>query len=247
MTVHYLLAGLTVEISSLYEKVHTLCAAYRTEEAGTPDIAVCITQPDIDLEQVKSARELALEGHPAVRYSDVYLETLAVYRQIAERMPFFDRFVFHGSVVAVDGVAYLFTAKSGTGKSTHTRLWRELLGERAVMVNDDKPILQVEKDGVFVYGTPWDGKHRLSNNIVVPLKAVCILERAEENRIREISRAEAMPMLLQQAYRPADPAALARTLQLIDRMNVKFYRLSCNMDLSAAELSYRTMSAGSVS
>ena len=142
----------------------------------------------------------------------------------------------------MDGAGYLFTAKSGAGKSTHARLWRELLGNRAVMVNDDKPLLHVNDDGTAIaYGTPWDGKHCLSSNTAVPLKAICILERASENTIREITKQEALPMLIQQAYRPADSAALAKTLALIDRLNVGFYRLSCNMEIGAAELSYETM------
>ena len=243
MTGLYTLAGQTVEICSVYEKVHTLCASYRAEPGSRPVIIARIEQADIDLERGKNAREAVLEGRQAIRYSDAYLETLAVYRQIAAQMPFFGSVLFHGSVIAVDGAAYLFTAKSGTGKSTHTRLWRELLGERAVMINDDKPLLQVTESGTLVYGTPWDGKHHLSSNTSVTLKAICILERAKENRIREISKAEAMPMLLQQTYRPADPAALSRTLQLLDAMNPSFFRLGCNMDPSAAKLAYRVMSS----
>ena len=150
----------------------------------------------------------------------------------------------HGSVIAVDGRGYLFTAKSGTGKSTHTRLWRELLGDRAVMVNDDKPLIKVCDSGVTVYGTPYNGKHRLGNNIAVPLRCICILERAKENHIKQIDRSQAYYMLLQQSYRPSDTAVLAKTLALIDEMSdkVRFYRLGCNMDISAAQLAFNTMS-----
>ena len=229
-----------IKISSLHEDVHRLCADYHA--GGQPNFTVQMTQPDIDFEREKSACEDEVEGIPVRHFSDEYLETLAVYRKIAERMPEYDTFLFHGSAVSVDGAGYLFTAKSGTGKSTHTRLWRELLGKRAVMVNDDKPLIRVNEDGSAVaYGTPWDGKHRLSSNIAVPLKAICILERSGENHIVQITKSEALPMLIQQAYRPADPIALAKTLTLIDRVDVRFYRLSCNMDISAAELSYNTM------
>ena len=158
-----------------------------------------------------------------------------------------DTILFHGSVIAVDGIGYLFTAKSGTGKSTHTRLWREMLGERAVMINDDKPLISLSENGIMVYGTPWDGKHRLSTNIGVPLKAVCILERAEENRIVPITKKDAYNMLMQQVYKPSDPQKLIKTLQLIDRLaeNVKLYRLGCNISPQAAEIAYRTMSDNS--
>ena len=236
----YRIADRIIEVDSLYPLVHDQCREYRL--CGPSDFCVTVTQADIDFEREKSAREDEIEGIPVRRFSDPYLETLAVYRQIAEKMPDYDTFLFHGSAIAVAGQAYVFTAKSGTGKSTHARLWRELLGEQAVMVNDDKPLISVREDGAaVVHGTPWDGKHRLSSSISVPLKAVCILERSAENIIREITKAEALPMLLQQAYRPAAPAALAKTLVLLDRLDVRFYRLCCNMDLSAAELSYNTM------
>ena len=236
----YRLAGKTITIHTEFSDVHTLCKDYQTD--STADFVVSTAQADIDYEREKSAREDEAEGIPIRPFSDAYLETLAVYRKIAEKMPDYDTSLFHGSCVSVDGAAYLFTAKSGTGKSTHTRLWRELLGDRAVMVNDDKPLIRVNEDGSAVaYGTPWDGKHRLSSNISVLLRAICILERSTDNSIREITKAEALPMLIQQAYRPADPVALAKTLALIDRLNVRLYRLSCNMDISAATLSYETM------
>ena len=160
-------------------------------------------------------------------------------------MPEYDTFLMHGSAIAVDGSAYLFTAKSGTGKSTHTRLWREFLGERAVMVNDDKPLINISESGVTIYGTPYNGKHRIGNNISMPLKSICILERASENFIEKIDKSQAYKMLLQQVYRPRDVFALKKTISLIDEMceKVTFYRLSCNMDISAAELAFNTMSS----
>jgi len=237
----YRLAGLDIQIESVCETVHQLCKEYRS--GGIPCFAVRTAEQDISCERAKAALEDEKEGRERVPWPDDYLETLAVYRKIAEKLPEHNTVLFHGSCVAVDGAGYLFTAKSGTGKSTHTRLWRELLGNRAVMVNDDKPLIRVSADGAVVYGTPWDGKHRLSRNIAVPLKALCILTRAAENHIEPITAAEAYPMLLQQVYRPADPAALTKTLELIDRLaaRVKLYRLGCNMQPEAAELSYNTM------
>lgn len=233
-------AGITIQINSIFSYVQNQCRVYQL--CDVPVFSIRTEYSDIDYEREKSAREDETQGIPIRPFSDAYLESLAVYRKIAEKMPDYDTFLFHGSAIAVDGAGYLFTAKSGTGKSTHTRLWRELLGERAVMVNDDKPLIRVNPDGTaLVYGTPWDGKHRLSSNIAVPLRAMCILERAEENSIQEISKEEALPMLIQQAYRPADPVALAKTLKLIDRLDVRFYRLGCNMDISAAALSYEIM------
>ena len=228
----YKIANKVIEIVSLHEKVHYYCKDYRYD--GMPDFTVVTGQADIEYERKKAERK---------NVADDYLEELAVYRKIAEQMPEYDTFLFHGSAVAVDNRCYLFTAKSGTGKSTHTRLWRKLLGSRAVMVNDDKPLLHVDSSGVTVFGTPYNGKHRLGTNIAVPLKAVCILERSENNHIRQITQMEAYTILLQQSYRPYNSEALAKTLTLIDTMAqcVSFWQLGCNMDISAAELSYNAM------
>lgn len=237
----YKIGGKIVEIDSIHKEVHTLCKDYICGQIS--DFKVETSQPDIDYEREKSAAENRKEGIPIRNFSDEYLETLAVYRKIADKMLESDTILFHGSVIAVDGIGYLFTAKSGTGKSTHTRLWRDLFGERAIMVNDDKPLIKVSESGIIVYGTPWDGKHRLSTNISVPLKAVCVLERSEENRIEKVTADSVYNMLVQQVYRPQNPQKLLKTLQLIDILseNAGLYRLGCNMDISAAELAYNVM------
>lgn len=199
---------------------------------------------DIIFEREKSIREAELEGIIVREFSDTYLETIAVQRKVTEGLFGFDTLLFHGSVVAVDGQAYLFTAKSGTGKSTHTRFWRETFGDRAVMVNDDKPFLRITEDGVLAYGSPWNGKHKLGNNICVPLKAICILERGEENQIQAISGQEASMMLFQQSNRPMDPRKMPIYMDLIDQLSKKteFYRMQCNLDPNAAQVAFDAMS-----
>lgn len=151
----------------------------------------------------------------------------------------------HGSAVAVDGEAYIFTAESGTGKSTHARLWRENLDKRVIMVNDDKPFLRVEEDRIVVCGSPWNGKHGLGENIEVPLRAICVLEQAKENHIERIDFTDAIPVLMQQIYIPTQEAYTAeKALELADRIysGVDLFRLGANMEPEAAKLSYGTMS-----
>jgi hypothetical protein len=241
MRENYRIAEKVIQIESLYPEVHELCREYRTEASADFSLSVC--PADIETERQKYQKMLIHEGLPMHEGQDSYLETLAVYRKIAEWMPANDTLLFHGSVVAVNGAAYLFAARSGLGKSTHAALWRKLLGERAVMINDDKPLIRVNRDGsATVFGTPWNGKHHLGSNTSAPLKAICILERSEENRIQSITKKEAYPMLWQQTYRPEDRQALLQTVQLIDRMQLDYFRLGCNMDISAAKLAYETMS-----
>ncbi len=235
----YALAGKSIIISSQYDEVHELCAAYRIPQCE-PDFVVCTTQDDIEYERASSVRQGTYTS-----CSDAVLETLAVYRRIAEWMPLHDTVLFHGSAIAIDGVCYLFGAKSGTGKSTHARLWREAFGSRVQMVNDDKPLLHVAEAGTIVYGTPWDGKYHLSSNVAVPLRAICLLGRGSHNHICRIAGQDGYLELLGQTYRPADPASLAKTLELVDSIvaTVPLYRLSCNMELDAARVSYTAMSA----
>lgn len=234
------LADTVIRIEPMFDYIQEYCQEYITEEPAT--FTVRIEAEDIAFEKERSAR--TAEGMTDGSYWDAYLETLAVYRKIAEHFSMQNILLFHGSVVAVDGQGYLFTAKSGTGKSTHTGLWRELLGSRAVMVNDDKPLLKITEKGVFAYGTPWDGKHRLSTNISVPLKAICVLTRDTDNHIEEILPREAYQMLLQQSYRPMDKSAVIQSLKLVDEImnRTRFYRLGCNMKPEAARVAFEGMS-----
>lgn len=234
------LAGKYIRIMPMYEMIREYCKDYIVADAETADLFVKTVAEDIIHEKIYSQR--AGHGNVMCNYED-YLETLAVYRKIAEWMPMQNTVLFHGSVIAVDGHGYLFTARSGIGKSTHAGLWREYFGERAVMVNDDKPLLQLSEDGFYAFGTPWNGKHGLGNNMSVPLDAICILKRGNENKIYRITSREAYPMLLQQCYRPTGTRELRQTLRVIDLLmdRVSFYRLFCNMDTEAAGVAYRGM------
>ena len=241
ITFQVLISGICVKIESLFDATRTFCKDYLCE--GTPAFTVVITQDDIDFEREKSEQEDILEGIPVRKFSDEYLETLAVYRKICTELLNRDTLLFHGSVIAVDGEGYLFTAKSGTGKSTHTALWRREFGDRAEMINDDKPLLKFTSDGILACGTPWNGKHRLGCNKMVPLKAICILERDAQNHIERISGQKALPMLMQQSFRTGTPAGMMLLLDLLEQImdQTKIYRLGCNMDPEAAIVSYNAM------
>lgn len=236
------IANCAVEISAIFESTRDYCRAYLSEDPA--DFSIVISLEDIQREREIAAREDTLEGLPVRNLPDAYLERTALQRKITEQL--FDRniLLFHGSVVAVDGQAYLFTAKSGTGKSTHTSRWRQVFGNRAVMVNDDKPFLEIREDLVIVHGSPWNGKHELGENISLPLRAICILERGANNVIQAIQPKDALRMLLQQSSRPMDIRKYPKYLELLDKLggNVCFYCLHCNMDPEAAIVAYEAMS-----
>ena len=237
----YKLADVPVQVTSLYDEVQTMCAPYSTTEV--PQLHIATTAEDIEAEGRKSDEERLQEGLPEYHFPEPYLESLAVYRQLATQLTAKGVLLIHGSVIAVDGEGYLFTALSGTGKSTHVRLWRELFGDRAVMVNDDKPLISVKGNVPLVFGTPWDGKHHLSTNISVPLKAIIHLQRGKENSIEPLTPAAMLPVLLQQTFRPQSPTGTLQVMQGLDALSrgVKFYSLHCNMQPEAARIAYEGM------
>ena len=235
------LADKVISATCEYETTLGFCKDYITDDKA--EIFVSVSHEELLIEQQKERREREIEGVEAKAPSLAYLETLALYRKIAEALVSFGIILFHGSALSIDGEVYLFTAKSGTGKSTHTRLWREVYGDRVIMVNDDKPLIKIGSDGVTVYGTPWNGKHRLGANIKAPLKAICILERASENAIKKEDALRVFPEILGQTYRFSNVIGMQKTLSLVDTLlrRVNVYRLGCNMDPEAAVVSYEGM------
>lgn len=235
------LAGTTIRVQVRYKRTKNLCRDYIC--SGEPDFSVCVTPEDIIREREAAARQDARAGSEIQVHDDAYLETLALYRKIADCMALRNILLVHGSCICVDGQGYLFTAPSGTGKSTHTRLWRELLGERAIMINDDKPLVSIGEQGAYVHGTPWCGKHRMHTNLSVPLRGICILSRGETDRIRPITGAEAMPVLLQQTHRPKDARGMCAMLASVEHLmgQVRLYRLECTMNIDAARVACAAM------
>ncbi len=152
--------------------------------------------------------------------------------------------MLHSSCIVVDGKAYLFTADSGTGKSTHTNLWLNLFGDRAYILNDDKPALRLV-DGVwYAYGTPWSGKNDISVNTRIPVAGIACLDRGEKNEIERFTGVEAIQAIIKQVNRPRLIDYRIKLLALLDKLltQVPVWKLRCNMDPEAAIVSYEAMS-----
>lgn len=236
------IAGHTAAVRSLFESTPHYFRSYLTQDES--EFTIAVTWADVEYERNFCAEEAQLEGFRFRDFPDPYLERAAVQRKFTEYLFDYDILLFHGSAVAVDGEGYLFTAKSGTGKSTHTRLWRKQFGSRAVMVNDDKPFLHITGDGARIYGSPWSGKHGLDANIDVPLKGICILERGKENRIWKLVPEDAMDMLFKQAIEPMAPDKLSHYRALVNCLSESspLWRMTCNKEPEAAQVAYESMS-----
>ena len=153
-------------------------------------------------------------------------------------------FMLHSSAIVVDSKAYLFTADSGVGKSTHTSLWQKLLGDRAFMLNDDKPALRYYDGKWYAYGTPWSGKYDISANFKVELGGIAVIKRAKDNKIERFCGIEAVSEIFRQVNRPKDPKARAVILELLDKLlaEIPVWSLECNTDIDAARMAYEAMS-----
>lgn len=226
------IADLNVKIHNRYGFIEELCRDYMTED-GAADIEIDLTDEELEREALYSAEEFGRE----------YLEATAVYRKICEEIPLFGAIYMHASVVALDGEAYAFAARSGVGKSTHSALWLRHFGERAFVVNGDKPLLRFSGGKLLVYGTPWCGKEGMHTNTAVPLKAICFIERGKVNGIRRADADEALGRIFKQILVPREERRLSAFMEVLDRVmsEIPMYVLTCNISDEAAVTAYNGM------
>ena len=225
---YYNIAGLTVRMESFGRTV-TQAEPYRAEPA----------QPDI---VITSNWKALQEKQPHL--SDEDCEYLCTGKSFYTQLLRFDGMLLHASAVVVDGRAYLFSAPCGTGKSTHTGLWLKEFGQRAYILNDDKPALRLVDGAWYACGTPWSGKHDISRNRRVPVAGICFLHQAAENTIERFSGLKAIFSLLEQTARPAGAEPREKLMALLDRLltDVPVWKMGCNMDPEAARVSFGAMS-----
>lgn len=229
----YSIAGLTVNMEA-FGRTEKQAEKYLADYTDSADIKLNVSQKAVD----KYADYLGT-GDKSDGY---YLASgFEFYRALLN----FDGFMLHSSAVCVDGKAYLFSGQSGVGKSTHTRLWTELLADKCVILNDDKPAIRVMNDGqILAYGTPWSGKTDKNENMGVPLKAICFISRGKQNRIEKLDKKKAAMFIISQCTKNFRQEQWEKILSLIDIVveNIKVYQLYCNTDISAAKLCYDTLS-----
>lgn len=224
-------AGVALGIESSYDYLPLLCQGYRTD--AEPEGWFSASADEI-------AAMHALQLEPC---SDGYCESICVFAKVCDFLWSRDICMMHAAAIEMDGCAYLFTAPSGTGKSTHILQWRKRYGERVHIINGDKPFLQQRDGRLWVCGSPWCGKEGWSANISAPLGAVCFVTRAETNTIRRLHTRETMRKLFLQVAapeNPADPDTFFRMMDLLVR-EVPCYELGCTISEQAAEVAYRGM------
>ena len=225
----YKIAGLTVAMDT-FGRTESQAEPYLFSEASDSDVNV-----ERYTEEFRAKYSEVSEDECEYMYSG-----MSFYKQLIT----FGGIMLHSSAVVVDGRAYLFTAPSGTGKSTHTDLYLKSFGDRAFILNDDKPAIRFEDGAFFAYGTPWSGKNDKSVNVRAPLLGICILERGEKNEIFRVGKKEALIGIYSQTLRPQSKRYADMALSVIGRLvdSVPVWRLRCNKEDDAAFVSYSAMS-----
>ena len=156
----------------------------------------------------------------------------------------YNGFMLHASAVCVDDRAYFFSAPSGTGKSTHTKLWQQVFGEEAKIFNDDKPALRRLDGTWYAYGAPWSGKDHIYIYMKVPVAGICFLKQSQENKIRCLTQTEAISNVLSQTFRMFQKAErLDLMLSHVEKIvrEIPVFELENRPEPAAAQLSYETM------
>lgn len=154
--------------------------------------------PDIEINVNKQRIENAKKDHPELDEND--WEYLLTGSDFYTHLLDFDGMLLHSSCVVVDGFAYLFSADSGTGKSTHTNLWLEKFKGKAYILNDDKPAIRKIDGKIYACGTPWSGKYDISQPKIVPIAAIALLERSETNYIKPAETKKACLQYFRKQY-----------------------------------------------
>lgn len=228
----YEIAGIATEYRARGRMLKERSEKYRFDGEREPEIKFEITDEEIISYRSKTPLLNDTEREYMIAGAKFYKELIR-----------FGGMMLHSSAVVLDGEAYLFSAPSGTGKSTHTSLWLRYFGDRAFILNDDKPAIRVADNRILVYGTPFSGKNDISENIGVPLKSVAVLSRGETNSAERLSEVGAVYALLNQSVRPQEAELMERLMKTVESIisNVSVIGFSCDISEEAVITAYNAM------
>lgn len=222
----YLIAELVTEIEPKYDNLRNLAKPFEYYGNKKTDISLSVTDEEIQSLLKRMVPDTTIGAAEEFSYAGKFCRSIIKHNAM----------LIHSSAIEYKGKAYLFSADSGVGKSTHTALWRKAFGNEVKMINDDKPVVRIIDGKAIVYGTPFDGGSGIANNISAPLGAIVFIERGENNSIRKAKTSEIIRKLyFSTAHfvsRDTADKMLTNFENLISCTN--FYILTCNMDISAA-------------
>lgn len=229
----YKIADLIVEYTPKYDNLRRFSEPFIYEGDKEPDFSLSVSDERLAKLMEKAAEGVTLETMENFIYSSDFSRKAIKYRTM----------LVHSSALVYDNGAYLFSADSGVGKSTHTRLWLKAFGDKVHIMNDDKPVVKLLDDRAIVCGTPFDGGSGIALNENYPLKAIIFIERGEQNSVRIPNNKEIIQKLYFQTAHIVNRETAEKMLVNIERLLLltKFYVLTCNMDISAAYTAYNSI------
>ncbi|MGN1329558.1 MAG: hypothetical protein ACI4V4_07650 [Eubacterium sp.] len=235
----YDIAGLRVEIKNENGRTAKQAVPYLSQNQNKDNIDIVI---DVDEKRVLEA----MKEHPELVQDD--WEYMITGSDFYTELIRFDGILLHSSCVVVDDRAYAFSADSGTGKSTHTQLWLRHFGDRAYILNDDKPAIRLIDGKAYACGTPWSGKYDYSTPKNVELAGICFLERSEDNWIRKADTSRAVFNIFSQTVRKLNRDKMNNLFDVLEQIfaKVPLFEMGCNISDDAVEMSYNTMLSGEI-
>lgn len=227
----YRIAGLNVLMDVSGELTTVRSEKYKYCFSSTPDFEIIGMRSNIE----RMMRDEGLTEQEA--------EYVASGARFYNNLISFDGFMLHSSAVCYNGKAYLFTADSGTGKSTHTSLWKKYLTDKAFILNDDKPAVRLIDGKFYAAGTPWSGKTDQNENVLVEIGSVAVLKRGKENKISPLNPSLAVLPLLSQTSFPTSSERVDALSKLLEQFvtNVPIFELYCDISEQAFITSFEKM------
>lgn len=230
----YKICDLVLKMNPQYNPTIIQSEAYITFEDLEVDFEIPNIEDKIELFHGENPH-LTIGSAEYILYGSYFYTKLIAYEGI----------MLHSSAVVYEDKAYLFSANSGVGKSTHTSLWTQVFKE-AYILNDDKPAIRLQADKLYAYGTPFSGKTDLNVNKKKPIQAICFIERSAENWIERIDVKEAINNIFSQTVRPSRKELVNEMLNIIEKivMTIPIYKMGLNISEEAVLLAYNTMKEG---
>ncbi len=230
----YEIAQTLIEITPEYDLSKKILASYACgESAAAPDFCIKLNKSELD-------RLCGTNPH----LTPAEVEQICLAECFSREMLRFGGVFLHASALSFRGRAYLFSAPSQTGKSTHTGLWQKVFGSNEVkIINDDRPIIKAGADIPAVFGTPFSGGSGKEINVSVPLGAVFFLRRGRENSVRKLKADEITPLFLNNTVNFVSKAYMSALLENIETLIKKtsFYELTCTEDVRAVLCAYNVI------
>ena len=231
---YYKIAAKNVAMNVSSERLQKSAAKYEIERPENIDIVLD------GYDEAARRNSMLVDGVSSETWEEI-LSGDDFYEQLLD----FDATFLHSSAIVVEKKAYLISAGSQVGKTYHTRLWMQYLGtENVVILNDDKPAIAKEADGIwYAYGTPWSGASEFNENMKAPIGAICYLTRSDKNWIQAEKGPRILHDFVGQTIKPRDEERRIRLFtQFSDLItSVPSYRMGVNMDISAARMAYEVM------